>query len=527
MIVEGAQLTAPLAVRTHTLVIGSGAGGAVVAAILAEAGVETVVLEEGGRFQAQDFTQRDDEMFPALYREHGAQLTADGLVTVLQGSCFGGSTVINMADCEPTPPEVYAHWQRLLGLTEIDERTLEASQQRVMTALGVNQIQPEQVNANNAAVLRGAERLGLGHGVFRHNRSGCKASGYCLIGCAYDAKKGAHLNYLPRADAAGAALYTDLRAERLERDGDRIIAVSGSVVERGPRTARLPFRIEAERIVLAAGAVHSPALLSAAGVGRTLPELGRNVTLQPQLPVTAVFPEGSSIRAWRGIPQAAFCSAGDQNTAEHGLGGFRLEAVSGGLSQLGAGLPGFGLAHKEAMARLDRTASSLLLVPDRPSGRMTWHDRSDRGVAARIEYRLQAEWTARLRRGMRQAAEIYFAAGASQVAFASEIFPPLTGPERAGSHRRLPDPQRCHALHLGARAGHVSNEPGRPQRGRRSGPPGPWPPERLRRGRLGDADQRLHAHHDPRHDAGRSRGASDAPASRLMRRRLEEGQGGC
>jgi choline dehydrogenase-like flavoprotein len=429
VIVEGGALAGPFVERAHTVVVGSGAGGAVVAALLAEAGVDTIVLEEGGRFQAHDFTQRDDEMFPVLYREHGLQATSDGLVTVLQGSCFGGSTVINMADCEPTPAAVYAHWQRLVGPMELDERSLAESQQRVMAALGVNEIQTAQVNANNDAVLRGAERLGLARGVFRHNRTGCKGSGYCLIGCAYDAKKGVHLTYLPRADAAGAALYTDVRVERIEREGDRAVAVTGSVVERGPRVARFPFRIEAERIVLAAGAVHSPALLAASGLAAALPQLGRNVSLQPQLPVTAVFAEPGSIRAWRGIPQAAFCSAGDDHTAEHGLGGFRLEAVSGGLAQVGAGIPGFGIAHKEAMARLDRTASGLLLVPDRPSGSMTWQERGARGVAARIEYRMQAEWKARLRRGMRQAAEVYFAAGAERVAFASEIFPALEGPD--------------------------------------------------------------------------------------------------
>ncbi len=425
MIVEGKEIHVPLAVETDTVVVGSGAGGAVVAALLAEAGIDTVLVEEGGRYQAADFTQREDEMFPALYRERGMQMTSDGLITVLQGSCFGGSTVINMADCEPTPPEVYAHWKRLLGLAALDEDTLADSQQRVLAALSVDEIRPEQVNANNASVLRGAERLGLERGVFRHNRTGCKASGYCLIGCAYDAKRGAHLTYLPRADAAGAALYTDLRAERIEIDGDHAVAVTGSVVERGSRLARLPFRIGARRVVLAAGAVHSPALLFVSGAGRGLPQLGRNVSLQPQLGVTAVFPEGATIRAWRGIPQAAFCSAGDDHTPEHGLGGFRLEAVSGGLAQVGAGLPGFGRSHKEAMARLGRTASALLLVPDSPSGTMTWRERGPRGVAANIDYTMSHGWKARLRRGMRQAAEIYFAAGAESVSFASEAFPEL------------------------------------------------------------------------------------------------------
>jgi choline dehydrogenase-like flavoprotein len=432
VIVEGAEHTTPLALRTHTLVVGSGSGGAVVAAILAEAGVELVVLEEGGRFEAKDFTQRDDEMYPALYRDGGQQTTSDGLVNVLQGSVLGGSTVVNTADCTPIPPAVYAHWRRLLGLTALDEDALAPSEQRVFASLKVNPITPSQVNANNAKLLEGAHKLGLEAGTFLHNRVGCVGSGYCLVGCAYDAKLGAHLTYLPRAVAAGAAVYTDTRVERIAlRDPARAdggFVVTGAIVERASRVARLPLRIEAARVVLAAGAVHSPAILAASGFAAKLPQIGRNLSLQPQMPVTAVFRDRGAIVAWRGIPQSAYCSEFDDGTAEHGLGGYRLEGISGGMSQLGVLLPGFGDAHKQAMFRIDRTALSLLLVPDRPSGSIAFEPVPPRGFRVHIDYVLQREWQERLRRGLRTAAEIYFAAGAEQVGFASEIFPPLRSP---------------------------------------------------------------------------------------------------
>ena len=426
MIVEGHEITEPVRRRAHSVVVGSGAGGAVVAHALATAGVETVVLEEGGRFQARDMTQRDDQMFPALYRERGQQTTVDGLVTVLQGSCYGGSTVVNAADCEPTPAPVLEHWRRHFGLAALDERELAASQARVVAMLGVRPIADAQVNRNNQLLLEGARRLGWQAGVFQNNRAGCLGSGYCLIGCAYDAKRGAQLNYLPLAVAAGADVYTDVRVERIERRA-AAFRVIGSVVERGPRKARLDFAVDAERVVLAAGAVHSPALLDASGL--RFPALGRNVTLQPQLTVAARFPEGEEVVAWRGIPQSAFCSAFDDHSVERGLGGFRLESISGGMSQLGSGLAGFGHAHKAQMAKAPHGALALLLVPDRPSGGMSWSARPGRGVVARIDYAMSEEWQARLRRGMRAAAELYFAAGALEVGFGSEIFPPLASPD--------------------------------------------------------------------------------------------------
>jgi len=437
MIVEGREIDRPLRRRARTLVVGSGAGGAVVAQILAAAGEEVVVLEEGGRFTARDFTQREDEMFPALYRGAGQQLSHDGTINVLQGSCYGGSTVINMADCVPTPPEVYAHWRRLLGITALDERTLEPSLRRVWRMLGVNRIPRAQVNRNNAAVLRGADALGLSAGVFDHNRTGCIGSGYCLIGCAYDAKKGAHLNYLPAAVEAGADVYTEARVDRLERsDAGRWIA-RGDLVERGSRVARLPLRIEADRVVLAAGAVHSPAILARSGLGRGLPQLGRNLSLQPQMGVVAQMDR--AIELWRGIPQAAYCDAFDDHTPERGLGGFRLEGVHGGIAQAAGLIPGFGRAHKAAMAELPRTATALLLVPDRPSGELAWRWRRDgRGVVPTIRYWMRQEWKARLRRGLRHAAELYFAAGAKRVLFPNELFPALESPDDLPRLDRFP-----------------------------------------------------------------------------------------
>jgi choline dehydrogenase-like flavoprotein len=427
VIVEGREIGAPLQRSVHTVVVGSGAGGAVVAHALAEAGVEVVVLEEGGLYRARDFSQREDEMFPALYRGSAQQPSEDGLVNVLQGSCFGGSTVVNTADCVPIPGAVLSHWRRYHGV-DLDPQELESSKERVFAALRVNPIPRDQVNANNALVLSAGARVGLATGAFRHNRVGCVGSGYCLLGCAYDAKLGANLTYLPAALAAGADVYTELRAERLERRAGRGIVVHGFVIERGSRVPRFPFAFEAERVVLAAGSIHTPAILARSGLGRGRPALGANLTLQPQMPVAAQFEDGRRIELWRGIPQSAFASAADDGEG-HGLGGYHVEGINGAIANSAAMLPGFGRAHKARMARFAEAASALLLVPDRPSGTVSFGWGPGGAVVPRIRYRMQREWIARLRRGMRRAAELYFEAGARRVGFVSDVFPDLEGPD--------------------------------------------------------------------------------------------------
>ena len=103
MIVQGASITRPRTLRTHTVVVGSGSGGGVAAYHIAAAGFDTIVVEEGGYFSAPDFNQREADMWPMLYRNGGQQMTSDGMISVLQGSCYGGGTVINTSDCLPIP----------------------------------------------------------------------------------------------------------------------------------------------------------------------------------------------------------------------------------------------------------------------------------------------------------------------------------------------------------------------------------------------------------------------------------------
>jgi len=295
----------------------------------------------------------------------------------------------------------------------------------VLHALRVNRITDEQVNENNRLVITGARHLGHRTQTFDHNRVGCRNSGYCLIGCSYDVKQGAHLTYLPRALAAGATIYTEIRVEWIEPLPLGRLRVHGSIVERATRAPRLAFELEAERVVLAAGAVHSPAILKRSGFDRGLPQLGRNLSLQPQMLTLAGFAEGRSLIPWRGIPQSVYCDTFDDNRAEHGLGGYRIEGVYGSVAHLANDLAGFGADHKRRMAEAERIGGALVLVPDQPSGRIGWNFSPKRGFHAKIRYQSSGEWRDRLRKGLRLAAEIYFAAGAQWVAFGSEVFHPL------------------------------------------------------------------------------------------------------
>ena len=103
---DGATLSADV------VIVGSGAGGAVTAAVLARAGFDVLVLEEGGHHTRADFKMREDINYPMLYQESGARATKDLGVTILQGRAVGGTTVVNWTTSFRTPAHVYEHWKR-------------------------------------------------------------------------------------------------------------------------------------------------------------------------------------------------------------------------------------------------------------------------------------------------------------------------------------------------------------------------------------------------------------------------------
>jgi choline dehydrogenase-like flavoprotein len=403
--------------RTEVCVVGSGAGGGVAAWTLAERGHEVVVLEEGPHVPRERMTQREDQMYPLLYRDGANQRTDDGGISVLQGRVVGGSTVVNMADVVGVPKPVLAHWRARFGVDRWTDADVADAEAVCKEIIGANPITRSQLNRNNSRLVDGGEKLGLAVALMEHNRTGCLGSGYCLVGCAYDAKKSVALTFLPRALATGRALVqAEARVDRLEHDGRRVTAAVGHLRRPADNTILAPFRVEADRFVVAAGSVHTPLLLSASGLGG--PRVGRDLSLQPQAPVAALFPD--EVVMFRGIPQAAYVDL-ETATEEDGLGGFRLEAVSGapGMSALSTALPTDEL-HR-FLEGFRRVAACLCLVPDRPVGRVT----ADRSGRPRIRYALTAEVEARLKEAIRTAARCWLAAGAEVVTLPFPEAPPI------------------------------------------------------------------------------------------------------
>ncbi|CAG0999694.1 cholesterol oxidase [Myxococcaceae bacterium] len=393
--------------RADVCVIGSGGGGAVVAALLAEAGLDVVVLEQGHFWTSRDFDQRENEMMPRLFEEAGMRLTSDGSITILQGRNVGGSTVHNLCYAFRAPTPILDLWRRDHGLDSISEASLKASFDRVEKSLKVKPIREDEVNELNRRIRSGAEKLGYSGFVTKHNREGCVRSGYCILGCSYDAKQSMLVTYVPRAEAAGARIYANARAERIETLAGRAAGVSGRVVDHSGRPLG-HVSVRAPVVVLAAGAINSPDLWLRSDLPNTSRQAGRNLHLHPSVMVAGFF--GEPIDAYRGIPQSYYV---DEfiDLAKDPHSGYVLMPIVGFPVLTASSLPGFGKRHSRWMRDYARLGGLLVLLHDRSAGSVAPGSAPGRPA---ISYTLEPGDATLLADGLARSAEVLFAGGAER-----------------------------------------------------------------------------------------------------------------
>jgi choline dehydrogenase-like flavoprotein len=403
VIIRGREKPGAHRERADVCVIGSGAGGAVVAAELAAAGLDVVVLEQGAYHTKEDFDQREDRMIPELFEDAGMRATSDGSIRVLQGRGVGGSTVHNLCLCLRAPAPILGLWEEAHGVRDLDR--LEPSYARVERMLEVKQILPEEMNDLNRRVRSAAELLGY-HGLIpRHNRTGCVRSGFCILGCSYAAKRSMLVTYVPEADRAGARIWADCGADGIEAGGGRRVR---AVLRDANGLAHGELSVEASVVICSAGAVATPLLLARSGLGGESGQLGRNLHLHPTVLAAGIFPE--PLYSHYGIPQAYYIDEFmDLERDPHG--GFLLMPVAGFPAMTAANLPGFGRPHFELMRHFTRFGGLLALLHDQSSG----HVEEGRGGRPSIHYSLLDTDRRQLTEGLKHVVELLWLSGAERV----------------------------------------------------------------------------------------------------------------
>ena len=411
-LIAGADVEADLRVDCDAVVVGSGAGGATMAAELAAAGVCVVLIEEGGYHQTGSFGTQSIRALRTLYRDGGGGM-AIGKPSVLfaEGRCVGGSTVVNGGMSWRTPPQVLARWAAEEGVLGIGEDEMAPFFDEVEAWLPVAEQDPETIGRDSELLYAGARALGWRIVANRRNQLHCAGTNNCNNGCPAGAKRSMLVTAVPRALGHGARLFADCRVERITREGGRAAGVTGRF--RGPDGSRGPaLTVRAKVVVVAGGALQTPALLGRSGFRSASGRLGRNLAMHPNANVIAFFDE--EVTGWHGVHQA-------YQVREFESDGIILTANNLAPPMLAALMPGHGRELGELMAGYNHVVTAGPLIEDTGAGRV----RALPGLGAQVFYQLSERDAARVVRGVALTAEAMFAAGARRVLLPVEGAPPL------------------------------------------------------------------------------------------------------
>ena len=381
-------------------IVGSGAGGAVAATVLAEAGLEVVVIEAGPYMDRRTYPEDPLEALTTLYRDGGLTV-AEGRpsIPVPIGRAVGGTTVINSGTCFRAPEHVLRDWSRRFGVEWASE--LDADYAEAEEMLRVTPVDVERMGRNGQLVMEGARVLGASGGPISRNAGRCFQCSSCPTGCRLDAKRAMHVSYLPRAVAAGARVRAGVEARHLILDRRRAIGVRGAV-DPG-RAGDRPYELRARSaVILAGGAIGTPELLLRSGVGGRDAQVGRNLRIHPACWIGARFDE--EVRGWEGVMQSYYVD-------EWSDMGLLMEATFTPLAFGAQWLPGTGREHQERLLAYDRLGSNGVHLSDASAGRVGLTPDGD----LRVTYGLGRADAEKLVFGIARAAEIFFAAGAGEV----------------------------------------------------------------------------------------------------------------
>jgi choline dehydrogenase-like flavoprotein len=379
----------------EVVVVGTGAGGAVVGRELAERGFAVAYVEEGKHHRRDVFTGSSIQAHFDFYR---ASLTLGNCaMPIFMGRLVGGSTAINTGSCFRTPPWVLDRFCEELESDEFSPARMDAHFSRVERTLEVGPADLKAAGPIASIMARGCDALGWKHARMLRNAPGCDGDGFCDFGCRTDARKSTNLSYVPAALEKGAMLFTGLRATKVLIENGRAVGIEG--VDEKHRT----HRVHAKAVVFSGGALPTPVFLLRQGICNSSGQLGRNLTVHPSTGFSALMDE--EVNGHKHIPQGYFVE-------EHIKSGILINAAQPDKNFNAILFPVTGHRLMNVLSDTTRHASWGVLISDARQGGVVHAGPGGFPVA---RYTVTPADCAKMHRALVHTGEMAWAAGAKKV----------------------------------------------------------------------------------------------------------------
>lgn len=351
-------------------IVGSGAGGGLIAGVLAKAGLNVVVLEAGQARNEADFLGYELLAYQQLFWRGGPNSTADGNVNMLAASTLGGGPTVNWTNCLRTPEWVRDNWAEEFGLKDVATPDFDAHFDAVFERLGING-DCSDLNGPHQKMRAGAEALGWSFKTLVRNADpeaySPETAGHLGFGDRSGGKRDMRHTYLRDLVDAGGKVIVGCAAKRVLVENGRAAGVEATYTDPATGATR-ELTITAPRVVVACGSLESPALLLRSGIGG--PAVGKNLHLHPVVSFVVIYPEETT--PWWGAPMTAMVDEFADIKDGHG---FLIQNAQWSPSVIVAGMArASGAEHKETVAKLGHAALSIAFPRDHGHGTVTIDD---------------------------------------------------------------------------------------------------------------------------------------------------------
>lgn len=445
MIIEGTHRTGELRDRADVVVVGTGAGGGTLAAYLSDRGWDVVMLDRGGFFRAQDFHQREREAMGEFNGRRGMDTSDDNAIFINYARAIGGTTVHYWGDSFRAPHDRLERWRTEHGIDWMTPAELNPHFDAIERELGIHVAGEELFNDNNRLVRQGCETIGVEGAAVPTARVDCISCGWTQFGCAYNRKTSQLITTIPRVSRAGGRVYSDARADRILIENGRARGVEGALLDRESGRPQGRFRIDADIVVMAGGALGTAELLMRSLNAATV---GRRLYINPHYWVLADFgreidnvggiPTAYAVHEWRRERRSA--------SGDYQGGGYIMLCSHQQPGVTAAMLAETGAALTDRMSKYRRLGSLMSVIDEEHPGTVYL-----RGGRHRISYRVRGVDALKAVDYLKNAARIFLAAGAREV-WVPDIYGTVVRNERdmdaIGVRSVMPNAQFAAGSHL-------------------------------------------------------------------------------
>jgi len=357
------------------VIIGSGAAGGTLAEQLTAQGREVLIIEKGPYVPQDTFSEDEVDMISRLYADGALQISQSLRFTVLQGSCVGGTTVVNNAVCFDTPDEVLERWNDPQGNNAgIDVGMFKLAQQAVRERMQIKSIKDSSGARSWEDVLNPGDKMigagvdayraanieGLTYDVIDANITDCLGCGYCNIGCKYGRKLSMLDEVLPKVQQEHPdkfRIVSEAEVKKLNGQGGKITEIVCQLRDGRQLTIDHP-----NTVILSAGTIASSWLMMQSGIGNGQLPIGKYLCFNMGSPLHGLWED--NLKSFAGLQIGHYIKP-------EGKSGFVYETWYNPPIAQALAMPGWLDTHYQNMQNYAKMAGVGVLVGSESNASLT------------------------------------------------------------------------------------------------------------------------------------------------------------